>query len=249
MQADTAFQADTFGARRVPPAGKIWRPTAVRTFFQGPGENAHNQSSGFRAAPGLEGLNARGPLKVHPKMTSRRLSAGEPCGDPGKEQSIGHRLCLSGHVGRAGPWPGTAPASPLPSPKAGPCSGKRAAASDPRLRARRSFHSTSRITLRRFIRSRACTTSLLSSTASRRSTVRFASPRYSPKMRLASSTARMMVSWSGLFMTVRQLHEIRIQDGGRIFVPVWRCGFMSRRLTRQSRVLSYSRVDSLSPRG
>ena len=68
---------------------------------------------------------------------------------------------------------------------------------------RRSFHSTSRITLRRFIRSRACTTSLLSSTASRRSTVRFASPRYSPKMRLASSTARMMVSWSGLFMTVR----------------------------------------------
>ena len=28
-------------------------------------------------------------------------------------------------------------------------------------------------------------------------------PRYSPKMRLASSTARMMVSWSGLFMTVR----------------------------------------------
>jgi hypothetical protein len=31
------------------------------------------------------------------------------------------------------------------------------------------FHSTSRITLRRFIRSRACTTSFLSSTASRRS--------------------------------------------------------------------------------
>ena len=28
-------------------------------------------------------------------------------------------------------------------------------------------------------------------------------PRYSPKMRLASSTARMMVSWSGLFITVR----------------------------------------------
>jgi hypothetical protein len=112
---------------------------------------------------------------------------------------------------------------------------------------RRSFHSTSRITLRRFIRSRACTTSLLSSTASRRSTVRFASPRYSPKMRLASSTARMMVSWSGLFMTVRQLHEIRIQDGGRIFVPVWRCGFMSRRLTRQSRFLSYSRAGLIKP--
>src|SRR6476661_2964085 len=28
-------------------------------------------------------------------MTSRRLSAGGPCGGPGKEQSIGHRLCLS----------------------------------------------------------------------------------------------------------------------------------------------------------
>jgi len=72
-------------------------------------------------------------------------------------------------------------------------------------------------------------------------------PRYSLKMLLASSTARMMVSWSGLFMTVRQLHEIRIQDGGRIFVPVWRCGFMSRRLTRQSRVLSYSRVGLIKP--
>src|SRR2546429_7364546 len=81
------------------------------------------------------------------------------------------------------------------------------------------YHSTSRITLRRFMRSRACTTSLLSSTASRRSTVCFASPRYSPKMRLASSTARMMVSWSGLFMTVRQLHEIGNQDGGRISFP------------------------------
>jgi hypothetical protein len=51
----------------------------------------------------------------------------------------------------------------------------------------------------------------------------------------------------GLFMTVRQLHEIRIQDGGRIFVPVWRCGFMSRRLTRQSRVLSYSHVGLIKP--
>jgi hypothetical protein len=67
MQADTAFQADTFGARRVPPAGKIWRPPLFEPSFKVQGENAHNQSSGFRAAPGLEGLNARGPLKVHPK--------------------------------------------------------------------------------------------------------------------------------------------------------------------------------------
>ncbi len=59
-------------------------------------------------------------------------------------------------------------------------------------------HSTNRITRRRFIRSSARTISGLSSTASRRSTVRVASrgpgSMYSPKMRLASSTARMSVS-------------------------------------------------------
>jgi hypothetical protein len=31
------------------------------------GDIAHNQSSGFVVAPGVKGLNARGPLKVHPK--------------------------------------------------------------------------------------------------------------------------------------------------------------------------------------
>ena len=60
------------------------------------------------------------------------------------------------------------------------------------------FHSTSRITRRRFIRSRACTTSFLSSTARRCSTVRVASRGpgsiNSPRMRLASSTARISVS-------------------------------------------------------
>ena len=110
-----------------------------------------------------------------------------------------------------------------------------------------SFHSTSRITLRRFIRSSECTTSLLSSTASRRSTVRFASPRYSPKMRLASSTARMMVSWSGLFMTVTQLHESGDQDWRQIFVPVWCCGFMSRRLSRPVAHSIHSRVGLIKP--
>ena len=109
------------------------------------------------------------------------------------------------------------------------------------------YHSTRRITRRRFMRSRACTRSLLSSTARRRSTVRFASPRYSPKMRLASSTARMMVSWSGLFMTVRQLYEIGIQDGGRIFVPLWRCGFMSRRLNATVARSGHSRVGLINP--
>jgi hypothetical protein len=82
------------------------------------------------------------------------------------------------------------------------------------------FHSTSRITLRRFIRSRACTTSFLSSTARRCSTVLVASrgPRsiYSPRMRLASSTARISVSWSGLFMTARNSTEGESSGGRRI---------------------------------
>jgi hypothetical protein len=83
-------------------------------------------------------------------------------------------------------------------------------------------HSTSRSTLRIFIRSSACTTSLLLSTTSRRSTVRVASrcpgSTYSPRMRLASSTARRTVSWSGLFITV---HNSRtgIQADARGFVP------------------------------
>jgi hypothetical protein len=65
-------------------------------------------------------------------------------------------------------------------------------------------HSTSRITRRRFTRSSARITSFRSSTARRRSTVRFASrgpgSTYSPRMRLASSTARIRISWSGLFI-------------------------------------------------
>jgi hypothetical protein len=78
-------------------------------------------------------------------------------------------------------------------------------------------HSASRNTLRRFIRSRACTTSFLSSTARRCSTVRVASRGpgsiYSPRMRLASSTARISVSWSGLFMTARKSTEGELSRG------------------------------------
>jgi hypothetical protein len=48
-------------------ARKSGGPPLFEPSFKVQGENAHNQSSGFRAAPGLEGLNARGPLKVHPK--------------------------------------------------------------------------------------------------------------------------------------------------------------------------------------
>jgi len=32
--------------------------------------DVHSQSSGFAVAPGTGGVNARGPLKVHPKMAS-----------------------------------------------------------------------------------------------------------------------------------------------------------------------------------
>jgi hypothetical protein len=48
-------------------ARKSGGPPLLEPSFKVQRENAHNQSSGFTAAPGLEGLNARGPLKVHPK--------------------------------------------------------------------------------------------------------------------------------------------------------------------------------------
>jgi hypothetical protein len=44
-----------------------------------------------------------------------------------------------------------------------------------------------------------------------------------------------------------QLHEIGIQDGGRIFVPLWRCGFMSRRLKATVARSVYSRVGLIKP--
>jgi hypothetical protein len=48
-------------------ARKSGGPPLFEPSFKVQRENAHNQSSGSTAAPGLEGLNARGPLKVHPK--------------------------------------------------------------------------------------------------------------------------------------------------------------------------------------
>ena len=83
------------------------------------------------------------------------------------------------------------------------------------------FHSTNRITLRRFVRSSACMTSVLSCTANRRSTVRDASRGYSPKMRLASSTARMSVSWSGLFLAGIQAQAGGVRSGGpMVILPI-----------------------------
>ncbi len=42
-------------------------PPLFEPSFKVPRDNAHNQSSGFAAAPGFKGLNACGPLKVHPR--------------------------------------------------------------------------------------------------------------------------------------------------------------------------------------
>jgi hypothetical protein len=110
------------------------------------------------------------------------------------------------------------------------------------------FHSTSRITLRRFIRSRACTTSFLSSTARRRSTVRVASrgpgSMYSPRMRLASSRARRTVSWSGLFMTPRNSLELGFKVKEEFSFPLAvrfnapEAVAISRALSRQPRPVS-----------
>ena len=43
-------------------ARKSGGPPLFEPSFKVQGENAHNQSSGFRAAPGLEGLNAHAVL-------------------------------------------------------------------------------------------------------------------------------------------------------------------------------------------
>ena len=101
-----------------------------------------------------------------------------------------------------------------------------------------------------FGQSSACRTSFLSSTANGRSTARVASrgpgSMYSPRMRLASSTARISVSWSGLFITAR-LNRIGIQDWDGILVPPWRCNFMSRRLSSSRALCPQAASDSLSP--
>jgi|SRR6266478_1455391 len=68
-------------------ARKSRGPPLLAPSFKVQRNTAHNQSSGFAVAPGLKGLNARGPLKVHPKLhfqgwafaASRGISAGAPC--------------------------------------------------------------------------------------------------------------------------------------------------------------------------
>jgi hypothetical protein len=56
------FKAMLFGR-----AGKSGRPPPLEPSLKVQRDIAHNQSSGFAVAPRVKGLNARGPLKVHPK--------------------------------------------------------------------------------------------------------------------------------------------------------------------------------------
>jgi hypothetical protein len=56
------FKAMLFGR-----AGKSGRPSPLEPSLEVHRDIAHNQSSGFAVAPRVESINARGPLKVHPK--------------------------------------------------------------------------------------------------------------------------------------------------------------------------------------
>jgi hypothetical protein len=53
-------------------ARKSGGPSLLEPSFKVQRNTAHNQSSGFAVAPGFKGLNARGPLKVHPEWHSLR---------------------------------------------------------------------------------------------------------------------------------------------------------------------------------
>jgi hypothetical protein len=57
---DSGFRPEVSEAPPVELAAQIWRPTAARAFFQGPGDDTHNQNSGFAVAPVATPLNARG---------------------------------------------------------------------------------------------------------------------------------------------------------------------------------------------
>ena len=54
-------------------ARKFGGPPLFEPSFKVQRDSTHNQSSGFAVAPRGQGLNARGPLKVHPKMASSSL--------------------------------------------------------------------------------------------------------------------------------------------------------------------------------
>jgi hypothetical protein len=56
------FKAMLFGR-----AGKSGRPPPLEPSLKVQRDIAHNQSSGFAVAPRVKSLNARGPLKIHPR--------------------------------------------------------------------------------------------------------------------------------------------------------------------------------------
>jgi hypothetical protein len=80
---DPAFQADAFGARSADSVAKIWRPTAVRTFFEGQG--GYCSSPKLRVCrPGLIGPQRAGSFKG----PTVRASACEPCGSRDQSEPL-----------------------------------------------------------------------------------------------------------------------------------------------------------------
>jgi hypothetical protein len=61
------------------PGPKIWPPTAARTFSQGPEGYRAQPKLRFCCRPRVKGLNARWPLKVHPKCRLEGIGASAPC--------------------------------------------------------------------------------------------------------------------------------------------------------------------------
>ncbi len=67
IASGSATNVEQIATRQKCSARKPRGPPLFEPSFKVPRDNAHNQSSGFAAAPGFKGLNACGPLKVHPR--------------------------------------------------------------------------------------------------------------------------------------------------------------------------------------
>ena len=80
---DPAFQADAFGARSADSVARIWRPTAVRTFFEGQGGYCSSPKLPV-CRPGLIGPQRAGSFKG----PTVRASACEPCGSRDQSEPL-----------------------------------------------------------------------------------------------------------------------------------------------------------------
>ena len=76
---DSGFQPEASEAPPVELAAPIWRPIAVRFFFQGPGDDTHNLKLRVRGRPGLNSPQ-RARRSKGPKRRSMppRANAGRP---------------------------------------------------------------------------------------------------------------------------------------------------------------------------